>query len=293
MLAEAAARFPTIVDTFAESSEALGYDLWKLVQSGPEDKLTLTEFTQPAILTASVALYRCWLAEGGAVPAFVAGHSLGEYSALVAAQSLTLSDAARLVQIRGRAMQSAVPPGEGAMCAVLGLDDVVIDTACRELATVEAYVGAVNYNSPGQVVIAGHRGAVLKAAEALRDLGAKKVMDLPVSAPFHTPLMGPAAEAMAEALAATSMNDAHMPVISNVDARPHSSKDEIQGLLVQQICAPVLWTQCVARLVEAGASQFIECGPGKVLCGLLKRIDRALESNSLEDPEALLAALAS
>lgn len=292
MLADAAARFPSVGDTFAEASEALGYDLWQLVQAGPEETLTLTEYTQPAILSASVALYRCWLAEGGSAPEWVAGHSLGEYSALVAAESLTLSDAVRLVQIRGRAMQSAVPAGHGAMSAVLGLDDDVIDNACRQLATAEAYVGAVNYNSPGQVVIAGHQAAVVEACNVLRDHGAKKVMDLPVSAPFHTPLMGPAADAMAEALASAAMSDAKIPVISNVDALPHLNQDEIRGLLVQQVCAPVLWTQCVARLVEAGATRFVECGPGKVLCGLLKRIDRSLESSSLEDPEALLTALA-
>ena len=289
MLSQAAERYAVVGDTFAEASDALGYDLWALVSQGPEDQLTLTEFTQPAILTASVALYRCWEQEGGQRPEFVAGHSLGEYSALVVAGALSLKDAARLVQTRGRAMQSAVPAGEGAMAAVLGLSDAVIDEICVTHCDDNAYVGAVNYNSPGQVVIAGHADAVEAAGAFMKEAGARRVLSLPVSAPFHTPLMQPAAAVMAEALQAVELNDARVPVISNVDALPHRKAMEIRRLLVRQVSEPVMWTQCVITLLEAGCARFAECGPGKVLSGLLKRIDRSVQCATLEDPEALKA----
>ena len=289
MLSQAADHYAVVGEAFAEASEALGYDLWALVNQGPEDQLTLTEFTQPAILTASVALYRCWEQEGGQRPEFVAGHSLGEYSALVVAGALSLKDAARLVQIRGRAMQSAVPAGEGAMAAVLGLSDAVIDEICVTHCDDNAYVGAVNYNSPGQVVIAGHTGAVEAAGAFMKEAGAKRVLPLPVSAPFHTPLMQPAAAVMADAFQAVGLNDATVPVISNVDAQPHRKVIEIRRLLVRQVSEPVMWTQCVITLLEAGCTSFVECGPGKVLAGLLKRIDRSIKCAILEDPEALKA----
>ena len=289
MLSQAAEHFAVVGDAFAEASAALGYDLWALVSHGPEDQLTLTEFTQPAILTASVALYRCWEQEGGRRPEFVAGHSLGEYSALVVAGALSLKDAARLVQIRGRAMQSAVPAGEGAMAAVLGLSDAVIDEICVTYCDDNAYVGVVNYNSPGQVVIAGHVGAVEAAGAFMREAGAKRVLPLPVSAPFHTPLMQPAAAVMADAFQAVGLNDATVPVISNVDAQPHRKAIEIRRLLVRQVSEPVMWTQCVITLLQAGCTSFVECGPGKVLAGLLKRIDRSIQCATLEDPEALKA----
>ena len=289
MLSQAAEYYALVGDTFAEASDALGYDLWALVSEGPEDQLTLTEFTQPAILTASVALYRCWEQEGGQRPEFVAGHSLGEYSALVVAGALSLQDAARLVQTRGRAMQSAVPAGEGAMAAVLGLSDAVIDEICVTHCDDNAYVGAVNYNSPGQVVIAGHADAVEAAGAFMKEAGARRVLSLPVSAPFHTPLMQPAAAVMAEALQAVELNDARVPVISNVDALPHRKAMEIRRLLVRQVSEPVMWTQCVITLLEAGCARFAECGPGKVLAGLLKRIDRSVQCATLEDPEALKA----
>ena len=289
MLSQAAEHFAVVGDAFAEASDALGYDLWALVSHGPEDQLTLTEFTQPAILTASVALYRCWEQEGGRRPEFVAGHSLGEYSALVVAGALSLKDAARLVQIRGRAMQSAVPAGEGAMAAVLGLSDAVIDEICVTYCDDNAYVGVVNYNSPGQVVIAGHVGAVEAAGAFMREAGAKRVLPLPVSAPFHTPLMQPAAAVMADAFQAVGLNDATVPVISNVDAQPHRKAIEIRRLLVRQVSEPVMWTQCVITLLQAGCTSFVECGPGKVLAGLLKRIDRSIQCATLEDPEALKA----
>ena len=287
MLSQAAEHYPVVGDIFAEASEALGYDLWALVSQGPEEQLTLTEFTQPAILTASVALYRCWEQEGGPSPEFVAGHSLGEYSALVVAGALSLRDAARLVQTRGRAMQSAVPAGEGAMAAVLGLSDSVIDEICVTHCDDTAYVGAVNYNSPGQVVIAGHAAAVESAGAYMKEAGAKRVLPLPVSAPFHTPLMQPAAAVMAEAFQTVELNDATVPVISNVDAQPHRKAMEIRRLLVRQVSEPVMWTQCVITLIEAGCARFAECGPGKVLAGLLKRIDRSIQCVTLEDPEAL------
>ena len=247
MLSQAADHYAVVGDTFAEASDALGYDLWALVSQGPEDQLTLTEFTQPAILTASVALYRCWEQEGGQRPEFVAGHSLGEYSALVVAGALSLHDAARLVQTRGRAMQSAVPAGEGAMAAVLGLSDAVIDEICVTHCDDNAYVGAVNYNSPGQVVIAGHAGAVEAAGAFMKEAGAKRVLPLPVSAPFHTPLMQPAAAVMAEAFQAVELNDATVPVISNVDAQPHRKAVEIRRLLVRQVSEPVSYTHLRAH----------------------------------------------
>jgi [acyl-carrier-protein] S-malonyltransferase len=291
MLAQAAEASPLVLDTFAEASDALGYDLWSLVSQGPDEQLTLTEFTQPAILTASVALHRCWLHRGGGIPDFVAGHSLGEYSALVAAGSLSLTDAAKLVQTRGRAMQSAVPAGEGAMAAVLGLSDTVIDEICVTHCEDDAYVGAVNYNSPGQVVIAGHAGAVEAAAAFMKEAGAKRVLPLPVSAPFHTPLMQPAALVMAEAFQSVTLQDADMPVISNVDAQPHRKAEEIRRLLIRQVSEPVMWTQCMVTLLQAGCQQFMECGPGKVLTGLVKRIDRSVTCTPLEEPENLNLAL--
>jgi [acyl-carrier-protein] S-malonyltransferase len=290
MLSQAAQRYEVVGDTFAEASDTLGYDLWALVSQGPEERLTLTEFTQPAILTASVALHRCWEQEGGVSPEFVAGHSLGEYSALVVAGALSLKDAARLVQTRGRAMQSAVPAGEGAMAAVLGLSDAVIDEICVTHCDDEAYVGAVNYNSPGQVVIAGHAKAVEAAGAFMKEAGAKRVLPLPVSAPFHTPLMQPAAAVMAEAFQTVEIGDATIPVISNVDAQPHRKAMEIRRLLVRQVSEPVMWTQCVMTLLEAGCTRFAECGPGKVLTGLIKRIDRSIECATLGDPEALKVA---
>lgn len=287
MLGEASQHYPVVRETFAEASDALGYDLWQLVSEGPEEQLTLTEFTQPAILTASVALHRCWQAEQGAKPEFVAGHSLGEYSALVVAESLDLRDAVLLVQTRGRAMQSAVPPGEGAMAAVLGLSDAIIDEVCVTHCDDEAYVGAVNYNSPGQVVIAGHTDAVAAASAFMKEAGAKRVLPLPVSAPFHTPLMQPAAAVMAEAFQSISLNDAKIPVVSNVDAQPHRKAVEIRRLLVRQVSEPVMWTQCMLTLLQSGCQTFVECGPGKVLTGLIKRIDKLAVCTPLENPETL------
>ena len=286
MLSEIAQHHAAVAACFAESSEALGYDLWQLVQEGPADRLALTEFTQPAILTASVALYRVWLAENGGRPDYVAGHSLGEYSALVAAGVMSLADAARLVQRRGQAMQSAVPVGEGAMAAIIGLDDAQIVDICEAVST-EYFVGAVNFNAPGQVVIAGHAGAVARAIEALKEAGAKRALPLPVSAPFHTPLMQPAADAMADGLSQILLHSPDMPVMSNVTAQPQTDPETIRRLLVEQVVSPVRWTECVQALLHCGCQNFVECGPGKVLSGLLKRIDKSAACYAIEAPAGL------
>ena len=291
MLADAVKSFAEVSITFEEASDALGYDLWELVCSGPEEKLGLTEFTQPAILTASVALLRCWLAAGGSAPNSAAGHSLGEYSALVAAGVLSLPDAANLVRQRGAAMQAAVPVGQGAMAVVLGLDDDIVSQTCNSISSTNSFVGGVNFNAPGQVVIAGHAGAVEAAAEALKDCGARRVMPLPVSAPFHTPLMQPAADAMSEAFDEVTWEDPAFPVISNVNGLAQTTASDIRTQLVKQICAPVLWTECMGTMQKLGCNQLIEVGPGNVLCGLAKRINKATQCAGIESPTALHAAV--
>ena len=293
MLTEAHEAFPEVANSFTEASDALGFDLWSLAADGPAEQQALTANTQPLILTASVALYRAWIAQGGSAPSLVAGHSLGEFSALVAANSLDFADAVRLVRQRGQAMQEAVPVGVGAMAAIIGLDDDSINRVCAEVsAEASGVVCAVNYNSPGQVVIAGHADPVAQAIEALKAAGAKRAMPLPVSAPFHTPLMTPAGEVLAEALEGISLRDPQCPVISNVNAKPQSDAAVIAGLLVQQIAAPVQWTACVQTLISRGCGNFIECGPGKVLSGLIRRIDKQTTSYSVETPESLQATLA-
>lgn len=292
MLTEAHEAFPEVANSFTEASDALGFDLWSLAADGPAEQQALTANTQPLILTASVALYRAWIAQGGSAPSLVAGHSLGEFSALVAANSLDFADAVRLVRQRGQAMQEAVPVGVGAMAAIIGLDDDSINRVCAEVsAEASGVVCAVNYNSPGQVVIAGHADPVAQAIEALKAAGAKRAMPLPVSAPFHTPLMTPAGEVLAEALEGISLRDPQCPVISNVNAKPQSDAAVIAGLLVQQIAAPVQWTACVQTLISRGCGNFIECGPGKVLSGLIRRIDKQTTSYSVETPESLQATL--
>lgn len=292
MLADAAAEFPEIRSTFAEASDELGYDLWDLCQNGEQADINLTERTQPLLLTASVALYRAWCARGGVHPARMAGHSLGEWSALVCAGTLAFTDAVRLVRERGRLMQEAVPAGEGAMAAVIGLDDAAVEKACADAAQGEV-VAAVNYNSPGQVVIAGGGAAVDRAIEACKAAGAKRAMPLPVSAPFHTELMRPAAEKLAPQIEATKFHVPEIPVIHNVHAKPESDPAAIKKLMVEQIYSPVRWTACVQAMAAAGSEQLLECGPGKVLAGLAKRIDRGLTTFNIETPgqlsEALLA----
>ena len=282
MLEEAAGAFSIVGDTFSEASDALGYDLWHLVSQGPVEKLGLTEYTQPAILTASVALYHAFSEAHLFQPTAGAGHILGEYSALVCAGTLSLADGARLVRRRGAAMQDAVPVGVGAMAVVMGLGDDVVSDTCNSISSADSFVGGVNFNAPGQVVIAGHADAVDAAVVALKDAGARRAMPLPVSAPFHTPLMQPAADVMQQAFEDASWATPQFPVVSNVDGSLQTDADSIRESLVKQISAPVLWTTCMATLREAGCTQFVECGPGNVLSGLSKRIDKSVPIKSIE-----------
>ncbi|WP_404361923.1 ACP S-malonyltransferase [Marinobacter sp.] len=290
MLEAAAGHWPIIEGTFSEASEVLGYDLWQLCQKGPEEELNSTTVTQPALLTASIALWRQWFMAGGRQPDLLAGHSLGEYSALVAAESLDFSDAIKLVQLRGELMQTAVPAGEGRMAAILGLDDDEVVAACDEAAGNDV-VSAVNFNAPGQVVIAGHTAAVERAMQACKGRGARKAMPLPVSVPSHCALMKGAAGELASALEGVSFNNAVMPVVQNVTASPEQDREKLKANLVKQLYSPVLWTDCVRTLVNQGVSVTVECGSGRVLAGLVKRIDRNLPVFGIETPESLQAAL--
>ena len=293
MLAAASAAHPSVGQTFEEASEALGYDVWDLVQNGAQEQLNMTETTQPVLLTSSVALWRSWRAAGGPLPARMAGHSLGEFSALVCAGAIALPDAVRLVRERGAAMQTAVPVGEGAMAAIIGLEDEAINSACEEAAGQSGgVVSAVNFNSPGQVVIAGHTGAVETAIDLCKAAGAKRAMPLPVSAPFHTSLMRPAGERLEEILAEINVSAPEIPVVHNVHAETETSPGRIRELLVEQIYSPVRWTACVQAMTGAGVGQLLECGPGKVLSGLNRRIDKALVSYTIEEPDDFDAALA-
>jgi len=288
MLAELGAQYPLIIDTFKEASDALGYDLWALTQQGPEEQLNQTDKTQPAILTASIALWRLWLAEGGARPAYVAGHSLGEYSALVAAGSLTLADAVKLVERRGQLMQDAVPAGQGGMAAILGLDDAVVIAACAEAAQGDV-VSAVNFNSPGQVVIAGQAAAVERAIEVCKAKGAKRALPLPVSVPSHCELMRPAAERFAEAVAAIDWQAPQIPLVQNVSAQVVTDLQTLKSDLLQQLYKPVRWVESVQCLAANGATQLVECGPGKVLAGLNKRCAEGVVTFNLNTPDAVAA----
>ncbi|BBR53110.1 MULTISPECIES: ACP S-malonyltransferase [Pseudomonas] len=291
MLAELGAEKPVIVETFKEASEALGYDLWQLVQQGPEEQLNQTDKTQPAILTASIALWRLWLEEGGAQPAFVSGHSLGEYSALVAAGSLSLKDAVRLVERRGQLMQEAVPAGHGAMAAILGLDDADVVAICAEAAEDEV-VSAVNFNSPGQVVIAGNKAAVDRAMELCKAKGAKRALPLAVSVPSHCALMKPAAERFAEAVNAIEWKAPQIPVVQNVTAAIAADLTALKQDLLAQLYQPVRWVECVQTLAANGAVNLVECGPGKVLAGLNKRCADGVTTYNLNTPDAVAAARA-
>ncbi|WP_339668259.1 ACP S-malonyltransferase [Dasania marina] len=290
MLAGMAAAYPVIQETFAEASEGLGYDIWDMVQNGEQEQLNLTERTQPILLTASVALWRCWQQKSDIKPALMAGHSLGEFSALVCAGSLQFADAVTLVRDRGQFMQTAVPVGEGAMAAVLGLDDQVILDICQNVAA--GVVEAVNFNSPGQVVIAGTVAAVDAAIVACKEAGAKRAMPLPVSAPFHTSLMQPAGVKLAEKIAGLELLSPQIPVVHNVHAQTESDPAKIKELLVQQIYSPVKWVSCVETMVAAGIEQTVECGPGKVLGGLNRRIQKSLSVFALEDTAGFDKALA-
>ena len=279
-----------IRDTFAEASEALGYDLWALCQNGPESDLAVTYRTQPALLTASVAIYRLWREKGGLMPSYMAGHSLGEYSALVCAESLVFTDAVKLVEARGRFMQEAVPEGQGKMAAILGLDDQDIHAACEEAAQGEV-VSPVNFNSPGQVVIAGNAAAVERAMEACKAKGAKRALPLNVSAPSHCALMKPAAERLAQLLETVVVVGPKVPVVNNVDVKLESDSARIRDALVRQLYNPVRWTESVQKLAGDGVDRLIECGSGAVLAGLAKRIDKALAAVSIQDAAAFEAAL--
>jgi len=293
MLAAAHEHFSTVRDTFTEASQVLGYDMWALVQNGPQETLNLTETTQPVLLTASVALWRAWMEESDTCPDIMAGHSLGEFSALVCAGALDFSDAIQLVRRRGQFMQTAVPVGQGAMAAILGLDDSTIIRICAEVAQrYDSVVSAVNFNSPGQVVIAGHTAAVEAAMIALKAAGAKKAISLPVSAPFHTKLMKPAGDDLAEVIAHITISAPRVPVVQNVHAATEHDPDVIRRSLVEQIYSPVEWTRCVQTMIEAGVQHIVECGPGQVLTGLNRRIDKSLQCYSLEEPAALIAAAA-
>tara|TARA_R110001592_G_scaffold363036_1_gene679430 strand:+ start:45350 stop:46300 length:951 start_codon:yes stop_codon:yes gene_type:complete len=292
MLGAAYERFSAVRDTYAEASQVLGYDMWDLISHGEQDALNLTETTQPVLLTSSVALWRAWLEQGGPKPSIMAGHSLGEFSALVCAGALSFADAVKLVKLRGAFMQTAVPVGEGAMAAIIGLDDAAINVVCaKAAASTGQVVAAVNFNSPGQVVIAGHSGAVDVAIGLLKEAGAKRALPLPVSAPFHTELMKPAGERLAEVIAGLTITAPGIPVVHNVHAATENEPDKIKSLLVEQIYSPVQWTGCVEAIVQSGVNNIIECGPGKVLSGLSRRIDKSLQGFSLEDPDELLAAL--
>ncbi len=290
MLAELAAQYPIIEATFAEASDVLGYDLWALIQAGPQEELNLTERTQPMLLTASVAIWRVWQEQNGAAPAFMAGHSLGEWSALVCAGVVEFKDAVKLVQLRGKYMQEAVPAGEGSMAAIIGLDDDIILDVCKEAEQGEV-VSAVNFNSPGQVVIAGNKAAVDRACELCKEKGAKRALPLAVSAPFHSSLLRPAADKLAEDIAQVTFNAPAIPVIHNVNAETSTSPEEIKSLMIEQIYHPVLWVSCVNALVKTGIDTCVECGPGKVLSGLSKRIDRSVSPLATETPESLASAL--
>ena len=288
MLAEHGAQQKLVLDTFAEASDALGYDLWALTQNGPEENLNQTDKTQPAILAASIALWRLWLAESGARPAFVAGHSLGEYSALVAAGSVGFADAVKLVERRGQLMQQAVPAGQGGMAAILGLEDADVLAACAEAAQGDV-VSAVNFNAPGQVVIAGSAAAVERAIEACKARGAKRAMPLPVSVPSHCALMRPAAEQFAESVTAIDWQAPQIALVQNVSAAVVDDLDVLKRDLLAQLYNPVRWVESIVRLSESGVTNLVECGPGKVLSGLNKRCVKGINTYNLDTPDAYAA----
>lgn len=286
MLAELAAAHGEVKATFDEASQGAGIDLWTLSQQGPEDQLNRTENTQPALLAASVAVWRVWRKLGGAQPAQLSGHSLGEYSALVCADALQLHDAASLVAERGRLMQAAVPAGVGAMAAILGGDDAQIAAVCAEVAQGQV-VAPANYNSPGQLVIAGHAEAVDRALAKLAEQGVKKAVKLAVSVPSHSALMHEAADKLGERMGSIAWQLPSIPVVQNADARAHASLEDIRGALQRQLYLPVRWTECVQALVAGGATRIAECGPGKVLAGLIKRIDKSVEARAIGAPSEL------
>ncbi|HET9048915.1 MAG TPA: ACP S-malonyltransferase [Chiayiivirga sp.] len=290
MLADLAIAHPVVQETFVEASEAIGTDLWALSQGGPQDQLDRTEFTQPALLAAGVAVWRAWLAAGGSRPGVLAGHSLGEYTALVAAGALSLAQGTQLVHLRGQLMQGATPAGTGAMAAVLGAEEALVREVCSAVAQNQVLVPA-NFNSPGQIVIGGHAEAVDRAIALFAERGIRKAIKLAVSVPSHTPLMADAAVKLDEAMAKLDWRAPSISVVQNVDARVHEGIDAIRAALVQQLCQPVQWTACVEALVARGVARMGECGPGKVLAGLVKRIEKNVDVRALGMPTEFNAAL--
>ena len=279
---------PAVRATLDEAAAALGENIAALIQAGPKEQLDLTTHTQPVMLTAGIACYRAWLAEGGALPAAVAGHSLGEYSALVAAGVLTLADALRLVRLRAQAMQQAVPVGQGAMAAILGLDAAAVREGCAQAAAASGeVVEAANFNDPRQTVISGSQAGVAKGCELLKAMGAKRVLPLAVSAPFHCALMKPAAELLRERLRSVRLNTPQIPVLNNIDVASPVDADAIRDALYRQAFGPVRWVEVVQALSARGLTRIIECGPGKVLAGMVKRIDADLVTGSVFDPASL------
>jgi [acyl-carrier-protein] S-malonyltransferase len=285
-------QLPCVRDTFSEASAAIGQDLWKLVAEGPADELNLTTNTQPAMLTAGIALHRAWSAENGIRPAISAGHSLGEYSALVAGGAIDFADAVTLVRFRAQAMQEAVPEGAGAIAAILGLEDDVVQAACKEAAGPNEVVEAANFNSPAQVVIAGNKAAVERAMAIAKGKGAKRAVMLPMSVPSHCSLMRPAAERMRERLEAVKIGVCVVPVLHNADVKVADSADAVRDALVRQLVQPVRWVDTVRAILMTGATHIVECGPGKVLAGLNKRIAPEMQAFSFGDEPAFREALA-
>ncbi|MCK5719183.1 MAG: ACP S-malonyltransferase [Thiomargarita sp.] len=290
MLSDLATNYPIIEETFAEASEILGYNLWQLTQTGPKENLDQTDKTQPALLAAGVAIWRLWQQQGGKSPFLMAGHSFGEYSALVAANALEFKDAVSLAQDRGRFMQIAVPKGEGAMAAILGLNDELVIEICNQISEGQA-ISAVNFNSPGQVVIAGHTTAIKRAIISAKKSGAKRAILLPVSVPAHSSLMKPAAEKMAERLANVNIKSPKIPVIHNVDVATKENPDDIRAALVAQLYNPVPWVKTIEKMIQAGTVAIFECGPAKVLTGLNKRINRQIVAKPIMNVETLQQAL--
>ncbi|MDH3948753.1 MAG: ACP S-malonyltransferase [Gammaproteobacteria bacterium] len=291
MLNTLAAEYAEVEATYREASDVLGYDLWDIVQNGPADKLNSTDITQPAMLAAGVAVWRVWQAKGGAQPVVLAGHSLGEYTALVCGGSLAFTDAIKLVAERGRLMQAAVPAGTGAMAAVLGLEDDAVRQACSDVAAGDV-LEAVNFNSPGQVVVAGNKAAVERVVDLAKERGAKRALLLPVSVPSHCALMQPAAEQLATVLKDVAIQTPSIPVINNTDVASPSEPDAIRDALVRQLYSPVRWVETIQKMAADGVDRLVECGPGKVLVGLNKRIERKMAAQAVFDPDSLNAALA-
>ncbi len=290
MLADLAAGNPVVTEVFSQASDALGYDLWQKIQQGPENELNQTDVTQPAMLAAGVATWRAWQSHNGAQPQYMAGHSLGEYTALVCAGAMDFADAITLVRDRGQYMQEAVPAGTGAMAAILGLDDAKVVELCAQAAAGEI-LSAVNFNSPGQVVVAGHKAAVDRAVVLAKEAGSKRAVVLPVSVPSHCQLMQPAADRLAERLKKINLREPGIAVINNVDVKAENDPDAIRNALVRQLYSPVRWVETVQAMAAKGVTRIVECGPGKVLAGLNKRIDKNVEAAAVVDQASLTAQL--